>query len=154
MDKVLRALCSCLTTPSSFSWMTMPTDSCIHHYDFLVNGILFSPKRRSGSEQICCQLKWMAGQCHASKVLMKGLPLARLCRPDISFSVDRLASRITVWSRAEDVHLHRVHWTKEYQMVCQAGSLSDTELPVYADADLASCVHTARSNSGMMIMLT
>ena len=76
-----------------------------------------APKRRSGSEQICGQLKWMAGQCHASKVLMKGLPLARLCRPDISFSVDRLASRITAWSRAEDVHLHRVHWTKEYQMV-------------------------------------
>ena len=41
------------------------------------------------------------------------------CRPDISFSVGRLASRITVWSRAEDVHLHRlvayVHWTREYK---------------------------------------
>jgi hypothetical protein len=95
---------------------------------------------------------------HASKVLMKGLWLARLCRPDISFSVGRLASRITVWSRAEDIHLHRlvsyVHWTKEYQMICQAGALSETELHVYADADLASCVHTARSTSGMMIFLS
>lgn len=24
----------------------MPTDSCIHHYDFLVNGILFSPQEK------------------------------------------------------------------------------------------------------------
>ena len=38
-------------------------------------------------------------------------------------------------------------------MICQAGALSETELHVYADADLASCVHTARSTSGMMIFL-
>ena len=39
-------------------------------------------------------------------------------------------------------------------MICQAGALSETELHVYADADLASCVHTARSTSGMMIFLS
>ena len=38
-------------------------------------------------------------------------------------------------------------------MLCQAGSLKDTELHVFADADLASCVHTARSTSGMIVML-
>ena len=96
-------------------------------------------------------------KAHAAKVLMKGLWLARLARPDISYSVGRLASRITVWTRAEDIHLHRlvsyVHWTKEYSMVCQAGGLETTELHVYADADLASCVHSARSTSGMMIIL-
>ena len=94
---------------------------------------------------------------YAAKVLMKGLWLARLARPDISYSVGRLASRITIWTRAEDVHLHRlvtyVHWTKEYSMVFQAGGLETTELHVYADADLASCVHSARSTSGMMIIL-
>ena len=36
---------------------------------------------------------------HSAKVLMKGLWLARLARPDISYSVGRLASRITVWTR-------------------------------------------------------
>ena len=45
---------------------------------------------------------------HSAKVLMKGLWLARLARPDISYSVGRLASRITVWTRAEDVHLQRL----------------------------------------------
>ena len=88
---------------------------------------------------------------------MKGLWLSRLCRPDISFAVGRLASRITVWSRAEDVHLHRlvsyVFHTMDHHMLCQAGSLKDTELHVFADADLASCVHTARSTSGMIVML-
>ena len=94
---------------------------------------------------------------HAAKVLMKGLWPARLARPDISYSVGRLASRISVWTRAEDVHLHRVvsyvHWTKKYSMVFQAGSVENTEIHVYADADLASCVHSARSTSGMMIIL-
>ena len=38
-------------------------------------------------------------------------------------------------------------------MVFQAGSVESTEIHVYADADLASCVHSARSTSGMMITL-
>ena len=38
-------------------------------------------------------------------------------------------------------------------MVFQAGSVESTEIHVYADADLASCVHSARSTSGMMIIL-
>ena len=96
-------------------------------------------------------------QAQASRILMKALWLARLCRPDISFAVGRLASRITVWTRAEDVHVHRlisyVYHTQDYHMLCQAGPHSEVELHVYADADLASCVHTARSTSGMIIML-
>ena len=96
-------------------------------------------------------------QPQATRVLMKALWLARLCRPDLAFAVGRLASRVTVWSRAEDVHLHRlvsyVFHTQHYRMLCQAGPHSEVELHVYADADLASCVHTARSTSGMIIML-
>ena len=38
-------------------------------------------------------------------------------------------------------------------MVFRAVVLETTELHVYADADLASCVHSARSTSGMMIIL-
>ena len=44
-----------------------------------------------------------------------------------------------------------VRWTGEYKVVRQAGTLSETELHVYADADLASCVHAAGSTSGMML---
>ena len=90
---------------------------------------------------------------------MKGLRLARLCRPDLSYAVGRLASRITVWSRAEDIHLHRlvsyvsyVH-TRDFKRIFQAGARDETEVHVFADADLASCVRTARSASGMLNML-
>ena len=44
------------------------------------------------------------GELHdsASRILMRCLWLARLCRADISFAVSRLASRVTRWTAWED----------------------------------------------------
>jgi hypothetical protein len=45
------------------------------------------------------------GEMHAfaARILMKCLWLSRLARPDISFAVQRLASRITRWTKWEDL---------------------------------------------------
>ena len=47
------------------------------------------------------------GELHhaASRILMRGLWLSRLARPDLSFAITRLASRVTKWTKFEDRQL-------------------------------------------------
>ena len=45
---------------------------------------------------------------HAAKVLMRCLWLSRLARPDLSFAVHRLASRVTRWTLWEDRQMLRL----------------------------------------------
>ena len=49
------------------------------------------------------------GELHssASRVLMRALWLSRLERPDLSFIVTRLASRVSKWTKFEDRQLFR-----------------------------------------------
>ena len=44
----------------------------------------------------------------ASRILMKILWCARLCRPDLSKAIADLTRRLTVWSKADDIRLHRL----------------------------------------------
>ena len=77
----------------------------------------------------------MPGELHdsASRILMRCLWLARLCRADISFAVTRLASRVTRWTAWEDRQTLRlvsyIHHTR----------------------DLAACPYTSRSTSGIVV---
>ena len=55
----------------------------------------------------------------AAKILMNTLWLARLSRPDLSFIVARLATKISRWSRADDKQLFR--------LVCYLCHTADSE---------------------------
>ena len=70
-----------------------------------------------------------------SQIVLKCLYLARIGRPDILWSVNKLARSITKWTKACDKRLNRliscIHHTCEYKHYCHGGVI----LPNYADWD-------------------
>lgn len=90
----------------------------------------------------------------ATRVLMKALWLSRLCRPDLAYAIQRLASRVSQWSRWEDKLLLRMigylKGTTDLALRCDiANQVTFVQLHVYTDADLAACPFTAKSTSGI-----
>ena len=61
-----------------------------------------------------------------SQIVLKCVYLARIGRPDILWSVNKLARSITKWTRACDKGLYRliskIHHTCEYKHYCQVGN--------------------------------
>ena len=61
-----------------------------------------------------------------SQIVLKCLYLARIGRPDILWSVNKLARAITKWTKACDKHLNRlisyIHHTSEYKQYCHVGN--------------------------------
>ena len=70
-----------------------------------------------------------------SQIVLKCLYLARIGRPDILWSVNKLARSITKWTKACDKRLNRlisfIHHTCEYKQYCHLGNT----LPNNADWD-------------------
>ena len=97
------------------------------------------------------------GELHdsASRILMRCLWLARLCRADISFAVTRLAARVTKWTSWEDRQTLRlvsyIHHTRDVCMNATCSWDAPPELHVYTDADFAACPYTSRSTSGIVV---
>jgi hypothetical protein len=93
----------------------------------------------------------------AASILMQGLWLSRLARPDLSFIICRMASRVSKWSRWEDKQLLRtisyLHHTSGLCMSAAVEHNADTALKVYTDADFASCPFTSKSTSGILIAI-
>ena len=94
---------------------------------------------------------------NAAKVLMRCLWLSRLARPDLSFAVQRLASRVTRWTLWEDRQMLRlisyIHTTADLMICAKVNPNETPELVVYTDSDFASCPHTAKSTSGVVYIL-
>ena len=61
-----------------------------------------------------------------SHIVLKRLYLARIGRPDILWSVNKLARSITKWTKACDKRLNRlisyIHHTCEYKQYCHVGN--------------------------------
>ena len=99
------------------------------------------------------------GQLHesASKVLMKALWLARLCRADIAFAVGKLATRVTKWTAWEDRQIFRlvsyIHSTKDVCVHATVTGKAPAELHAFTDADFSSCPHAAKSASGIVVQI-
>ena len=94
----------------------------------------------------------------ASRILMKILWCARLCRPDLSKAISDLTRRLTVWSKADDMRLHRLmcylYGSKDF---CLTGVIADPQetlvLACYTDADHCSSQEDTKSSSGMFMCL-
>ena len=94
---------------------------------------------------------------HAAKILMKTLWLARLSRPDLSFIVARLATKISRWSRADDKQLFRLMsylcHTPSLQLVGRVGKHGEVSVSAFTDADFGACPVSAKSTSGVFLTI-
>ena len=77
-----------------------------------------------------------------SQIVLKCLYLARIGRPNISWSVNSLARSIKKWTKACDKRLNRlisyIHHTSEYKQYCHVGNTAkQCRLGLFQDSDFA-----------------
>ena len=91
---------------------------------------------------------------------MKPLYLARCARPELAFTIAKLARRITKWTRADDRAIDRlysyINGSVGYLLTgsLKIGCRETLVIRDFPDADLAGDAETARSTSGMWLELT
>ena len=88
-----------------------------------------------------------------SQIVLKCLYLARIGRPDILWSVNKLARSITKWTKACDKRLNRlisyIHHTCEYKQYCYVGNtVKQCRLGLFQDSDFAGDLEDSKSTSG------
>ena len=88
-----------------------------------------------------------------SQIVLKCFYLARIGRPGILWSVNKLARSITKWTKACDKRLNRLisyfHHTSEYKQYCYVGSTAKQwRLEVLQDSDFAGDLEDSKSTSG------
>ena len=88
-----------------------------------------------------------------SQIVLKCLYLARFGRPDILWSVNKLARSITKWTKACDKRLNRlisyIHHTCEYEQYCHVGNTAkQCRLGLFQDSDIAGDLEDSKSTSG------
>ena len=88
-----------------------------------------------------------------SQIVLKCLHLARIGRPDILWSVNKLARSITKWTKACDKRLNRlisyIHHTSEYKQYCHVGNTAEQcRFGLFQDSDFAGDLEDSKSTSG------
>ena len=88
-----------------------------------------------------------------SQIVLKCLYLARIGRPDILCSVNKLARSITKWTKACDKRLNQlisyIHHTCGYRQYCHVGSTAkQCRLGLFQDSDFAGDLEDSTSTSG------
>ena len=88
-----------------------------------------------------------------SQMVPKCLYLARIGRPDILWSVNKLARSITKWTKACDKRLNRltsyIHRTCEYKQYCYVGNTAkQCKLGLFQDSDFVGDLEDSKSTSG------
>ena len=85
-----------------------------------------------------------------AQIVLKCLYLARIGRPDISWSVNKLARSITKWTKVCDKRQNRlisyIHHTCEYKQYCYVGNTAtQCRLGLFQDSDLAGDLEDSKS---------
>ena len=87
-----------------------------------------------------------------SQIVLKCLYLARIVRPDILWSVNKLARSITKWTKVCDKRLFRlisyIHHTCEYKQYCYVrNTAKQCRLGLFQDSDFAGDLEDSKSTS-------
>ena len=87
-----------------------------------------------------------------SQIVLKWLYWARIGRPDILWSVNKLARSITKWTKACDKRLNRlisyIHHTSEYKQYCHVGNTAkQCRLGLFQDSDFGGDSEDSKSTS-------
>ena len=90
--------------------------------------------------------------------VFKCLYLARIGRPDILWSVNKLARSVTNWTQACDRRLARlisyIHFTSDYRQYCHVGTAAQhCRLGLFQDSDFAADLKDSKSTSGGVLCL-
>ena len=93
-----------------------------------------------------------------SQIVLKYLYLARIGRPDILWSVNKLARAVTKWTKACDTRLARlisyIHHTSEYRQYCHVGNTAQhCRLGLFQDSDFAGDLEDSKSISGRILCI-
>ena len=88
-----------------------------------------------------------------SQIVLKCLYLARIGRPYILWSRNKLARSITKWTKACDKRLSRlisyIHHTSEYKQYCHVGNTAkQCRLGLFQDSNFAGDLEDSKSTSG------
>ena len=88
-----------------------------------------------------------------SQIVLKCFFLARIGRPYIVWSVNKLARSITKWTKACDKRPNRLisylHHTFEYKQYCHVGNTArQCRLGMFQDSDVAGDLEDSKSTSG------
>ena len=89
----------------------------------------------------------------SSQIVRKCLCLARIGRPDILWSVNKLARSITKWTKARDKRVSRlisyIHHTCEYNQYCHVrNTAKQCRLGLFQDSDFAGDLEDSKSTFG------
>ena len=93
-----------------------------------------------------------------SQIVHKCLKMARIGRPDILWSVNKLARAITKWTKACDKRLARlisyIHHASEYRQYCYVGNTPQhCRLGLFQDSDFAGDLEDSKSTSGGVLCI-
>ena len=88
-----------------------------------------------------------------SQIVLKCSNLARIGRPHIPWSVNKLARSITKWTKSSDKRFSRlisyIHHTCEYKQCCHVGNTTkQCRLGLFQDSDFAEYLKASYSTSG------
>ena len=93
-----------------------------------------------------------------SQIVLKCLYLARIGRPDILWSLNKLARAVTKWTRACNKRLARlisyIHHTSESKQHCHVGNTAQQRrLGLFQDCDFARDLEDSKSTSGEFLCI-
>ena len=87
-----------------------------------------------------------------SQIVLKCLYLARIGRPDILWSVNKLARAVTEWTKACDKRVARliscIHHTCEFKQYCRVGNAQQYSLGLFQDSDFAGELEIQSQHQG------
>ena len=93
-----------------------------------------------------------------SQIVLKCLYVARIGRPDILWSVNKLATSLTKWTRACARHSARlisyIHNTNDFRQYCLAGNTAQhCRLGLFQDSAFAGDLEDSKSTSGGVLCI-
>ena len=142
-------------TISSWSYdMEGHAKKCVDRYCELANKTteqLFKVKLKEEDNGSVGELSTVCSQ-----IVLKCLSLARIGRPYILWSVNKLARAVTKWTKACDKRLARlisyIHHTSEFVQKCNVGNIAQQcRLGWFQDSDFAGDLEDSKSTSGFFV---